>query len=57
MFILIFLFAHIIIIIFNQNNKKANKIIESFCRVSSLLWWCVYWCEGGATCHSHEIHQ
>ncbi len=23
--------------------------------VSSLLWWRVYWCEGGKTCHSHEI--
>lgn len=23
--------------------------------MTSLLWWHVYWCEGGTTCHSHEI--
>jgi len=46
-----FLFRSYVLVMLNQNNFPIS------CRVSSLLWWCVYWCEGGATCQSHEIHQ
>jgi len=39
------------LVIFNQNNFAS-------CSYSShLLWWRVYWREGGATWHSHEIDQ
>jgi len=48
---------HIIIIIF----KNACSLIifkhRAATSLLSLLWWYVYWHEGGATWHSHEIHQ
>jgi len=28
---------------------------ESLFSYSLFFWWCVYWCEGGTTCHSHDI--
>jgi len=41
----------------------SNLVLESKCSsqlvhyISHLLWWHVYWYEGGTTCHSHETNQ